>query len=227
MEFRYAFRTRLWNSPSRSARNVARLTVNNPSPFTFYGTNSYLVGRDSLGCYRSRPGGRCPFRRSHASHCRTAGEPYRRQPHAPRPLTACARGSKQATGAITVGEGPHRAARPLRAGETTRSTQAPIWISCRTSSSRTAISSQGDGWSLETVLTPGHTANHAAFALRRDRCSLLGRSRHGMVDLDRRAAGWRDVRLYGLAGQAAGRGIGSICPAMAGRSPRPPPSFGA
>ena len=27
---------------------VLRLTVNNPGPFTFHGTNSYIVGRDTL-----------------------------------------------------------------------------------------------------------------------------------------------------------------------------------
>ena len=31
-----------------AGENVARLTVNNPSPFTFHGTNSYIVGRDTL-----------------------------------------------------------------------------------------------------------------------------------------------------------------------------------
>ncbi|MGB3389011.1 MAG: MBL fold metallo-hydrolase, partial [Pseudaminobacter sp.] len=30
------------------ADGVLRLTVNNPSAFTFHGTNSYIVGRDTL-----------------------------------------------------------------------------------------------------------------------------------------------------------------------------------
>ena len=30
------------------APDVLRLTANNPSPFTFHGTNSYVVGRDTL-----------------------------------------------------------------------------------------------------------------------------------------------------------------------------------
>ena len=28
--------------------NVVRITVNNPGPFTFHGTNSYIVGKDTL-----------------------------------------------------------------------------------------------------------------------------------------------------------------------------------
>ena len=42
---------------------------------------------------------------------------------------------------------------------------APISTSCRTWWSKTATASQADGWEIETVLTPGHAANHAAFAL--------------------------------------------------------------
>ena len=30
------------------AEGIARLTVNNPSPFTFHGTNSYIIGKDTL-----------------------------------------------------------------------------------------------------------------------------------------------------------------------------------
>ena len=30
------------------APDIKRITVNNPSPFTFFGTNSYLIGRDTL-----------------------------------------------------------------------------------------------------------------------------------------------------------------------------------
>ncbi len=30
------------------APGIRRLTVNNPSPFTFYGTNSYIVGDRSV-----------------------------------------------------------------------------------------------------------------------------------------------------------------------------------
>ena len=38
---------------------------------------------------------------------------------------------------------------------------------------------EGDGWALETVLTPGHTANHACFAL--DRTGILFSADHVMA----------------------------------------------
>ena len=81
---------------------------------------------------------------------------------------------------------------------------------------------EGDGWALRAMLTPGHAANHAAFALEGPGILFSGRSRHGLVNLDRRAAGRRDVRLYGLARPAARRATtASICPAMAARSNKP------
>lgn len=30
------------------APDIKRITVNNPSPFTFFGTNSYLTGRPAM-----------------------------------------------------------------------------------------------------------------------------------------------------------------------------------
>ena len=76
----------------------------------------------------------------------------------------------------------------------------------------------GDGWTLEAVATPGHTANHMAFALKEAEPAVLRRSRDGLVDLDRGAARRRDERLHGLAGQArAAQASRSICPATAAR----------
>ena len=36
------------DQPVEVAAGVRRLTANNPGPFTFHGTNSYIVGRDNL-----------------------------------------------------------------------------------------------------------------------------------------------------------------------------------
>jgi glyoxylase-like metal-dependent hydrolase (beta-lactamase superfamily II) len=73
---------------------------------------------------------------------------------------------KAATGAKTYAEGPHRAARPLNVGE------APPLDSSGDRDFRPDVALadgetvSGPGWTIEAVTTPGHTANHMAFALK-------------------------------------------------------------
>ena len=57
----------------------------------------------------------------------------------------------------------------------------------------------GDGWTVEAVTTPGHTANHMAYAWREKNSAVRRRSCDGLVDLDRGAARRRHERLHGLA----------------------------
>jgi hydroxyacylglutathione hydrolase len=69
---------------------------------------------------------------------------------------------KAATGATVYAEGPHRAARPLHIGELN-----PLDASAdRDFRPDVALKDgehvNGDGWTVEAVATPGHTANHMA-----------------------------------------------------------------
>lgn len=146
------------------APGVQRLTVNNPSPFTFHGTNSYIVGDRSVAVID--PG---PEDEAHFAALMAALEgrevTHIAVSHTHRDHSPLTRRLKEATGAIVVAEGPHRAARPLHAGETNPFAESAD------SEFRPDIMLgegdrvEGDGWTLAAVLTPGHTANHAAFAL--------------------------------------------------------------
>jgi glyoxylase-like metal-dependent hydrolase (beta-lactamase superfamily II) len=73
---------------------------------------------------------------------------------------------KAATGAPTFGEGPHRPSRDLFIGETARLDAGGDmqFVPDHRIADGDAIA--GDGWDLEAIATPGHTANHMAFALR-------------------------------------------------------------
>jgi len=142
--------------------DVARLTAPNPGPFTFHGTNSYLIGRESLAVVDPGPdddrhlaalvtaiGGR------KVSHILVS--------HTHRDHSPLAKRLAQATGARVFAEGPHRAA---RAASTAPSPESGADIDFRPDIH--LVDGQvleGDGWSIRTVLTPGHAANHAAFAL--------------------------------------------------------------
>lgn len=143
---------------------VSRLTVNNPSAFTFHGTNSYLIGTDTLAVIDPGPENEAHFQALlKAIDGRPVSHIFVSHTHVDHsPLTARL---KAATGALVVAEGPHRSARPLHLGE----------VNALDASGDTAFSPdalladgqlvEGDGWALRAIHTPGHMANHLVFAL--------------------------------------------------------------
>jgi glyoxylase-like metal-dependent hydrolase (beta-lactamase superfamily II) len=144
--------------------DIARITVNNPGPFSFYGTNSYIVGRKTLAVIDPGPDDTAHLDALVAAIAgRRVSHIFVTHTHRDHsPLTARL---KALTGATVVAEGPHRSARPLRIGEI-NPLDAAADIDFRpdiTAGDGHLV--EGDGWSLRTVLTPGHAANHAAFAL--------------------------------------------------------------
>lgn len=146
------------------APGVQRITVNNPSAFTFHGTNSYIVGNKSVAVID--PG---PEDDAHFSALMTALEgrevTHILVSHTHRDHSPLSRRLKEATGAIVVAEGPHRAARPLHAGETNPFAESSDMAFRPDIALADAQAIEGDGWRLTGVHTPGHAANHMAFAL--------------------------------------------------------------
>ncbi|MBB3297817.1 hydroxyacylglutathione hydrolase [Rhizobium sp. BK077] len=143
---------------------VERVTVNNPGPFTFFGTNSYIVGSSSVAVIDPGPEDEAHFAALMAA---LGGRAVTHivVSHTHRDHSPLARRLQAATGAVTVGQGPHRPARPLREGEINPFSESSdlSFVPDITLGDGQTVS--GDGWSLGAVLTPGHTANHAAFAL--------------------------------------------------------------
>lgn len=147
-----------------AAPGVLRVTANNPGPFTFHGTNSYVVGHDTLAVIDPGPDDEAHLA---ALLSAIAGRPVSHVfvSHTHRDHSPLARRLSEITGATVLAEGPHRAARPLRIGEIN-----PLDASGDTDfvPDRELAEGElvdGDGWAMRTVLTPGHAANHAAFAL--------------------------------------------------------------
>jgi len=146
------------------APNVLRITARNPSPFTFHGTNSYVVGRETLAVIDPGPEDDAHLE---ALLRAIAGRPVSHifVSHTHRDHSPLAARLKEHTGAPLLAEGPHRPARALRIGEVN-----PLDASADLAFVPDAVLAdnaltQGDGWAIRTVLTPGHTANHAVFAL--------------------------------------------------------------
>jgi glyoxylase-like metal-dependent hydrolase (beta-lactamase superfamily II) len=142
---------------------VRRVLCGNPSPFTFTGTVSYIVGRGNVAIID--PG---PDNAAHAqalldavkgetvTHIVVTHTHNDHSPNTPR--------IKAATGAPVYAEGVHRASRPRYESEkhnpesgADRDFKPDVTV-------RDGDVIEGDGWRLEAVATPGHTANHMAFA---------------------------------------------------------------
>jgi len=147
------------------APRVRRILADNPSPFTFKGTLSYVIGRGKVAIID--PG---PVDPPHIAALLDAvrGETVTHIviTHTHRDHSPGAAPIRAATGALTYGEGPHRPSRPLFVGETKRLDAGgdADFVPDRRIADGDLI--EGDGWVLEAVATPGHTANHMAFALK-------------------------------------------------------------
>lgn len=140
---------------------IRRLVANNPGPFTFLGTGVYIIGRGDVAVVD--PG---PDDPAHIAAMLRAVEgervthifvTHRHMDHSPaaRPLAA-ATGAKIYSSTI---QPKHSACDELRleAGDDRRF--APDFD---VSDGDTFT---GAGWTIEAVFTPGHTANHMAYAL--------------------------------------------------------------
>lgn len=160
------------------SKAVRRLTAHNPGPFTWHGTNSYLIGRAEVAVLDPGPADAAHMDRLVAA----AGDgriaailvSHTHMDHSPG-----ARLLKAMTGAPIIGCGPHRAARPLNSGE-----RNPLDASADGAHHPDREMTDGDtltidGLSLTAVETPGHTANHLAFAL--DEGSILFSADHVMA----------------------------------------------
>jgi glyoxylase-like metal-dependent hydrolase (beta-lactamase superfamily II) len=146
------------------APDILRVTAPNASAFTFHGTNSYIVGRDTLAVIDPGP--------DDERHLKTLLDAIDGRPvshifvsHTHRDHSPLARRLKAATGALVLAEGPHRPARELAIGEVNALDESndTDFMPDIALPDNTVV--DGDGWSIRAVHTPGHAANHAAFSL--------------------------------------------------------------
>ena len=147
------------------APGVRRILCNNPGPFTFKGTVSYLLGRGKVAIIDPGP--------ADDAHITTLLNAIRDETvthifitHTHRDHSPAAAAIKQATGAKTYAEGPHRAARPLHIGDAKRAEAGGDRDFVPDVALKDGEVIGGAEWALEAIATPGHTANHMAFALR-------------------------------------------------------------
>jgi glyoxylase-like metal-dependent hydrolase (beta-lactamase superfamily II) len=145
----------------------------NGGPFTATGTCSYVVGHGTVAVIDPGP--------DDAAHVGRLLDALRGETlshivvtHTHRDHSPGARLLKAATGAPIVGCSPHVRSRPLADGET-----GALDASADRDHAPDQILGAGDsitgpGWSLQAVPTPGHTANHLAFALPEENALFSG-----------------------------------------------------
>jgi glyoxylase-like metal-dependent hydrolase (beta-lactamase superfamily II) len=152
---------------------VRRVMANNPSPFTFKGTVSYIVGEGKVAIIDPGP--------DDPAHVQALLDAVRGETvtdifvtHTHRDHSPAAKAVKAATGATVYAEGPHRAARALHSGEH-RPVEAGGDREFRPDVALAdGATVAGEGWTVEAVTTPGHTANHTAFAFKEKNLLFAG-----------------------------------------------------
>ena len=155
---------------------VRRVVARNPSPFTFKGTATFIVGRGRVAVVD--PGPDLP---EHIAALLTAlrGESVEGilVTHTHRDHSPAAAAVKAATGAVTYGYGPHGSG---SRGDSGRAPSGPAveeggdlaFVPDVRMAEGDALS--GPGWRMTAVHTPGHTSNHLCFALAEERILFSG-----------------------------------------------------
>lgn len=153
---------------------IRRVICNNPGPFTFTGTGTYIVGQNNVAVID--PG---PLNEDHyaALMAELDGKTvshiiitHTHMDHSP-----LAGRLKADTGAKTYAYGPHGSgrARQVESGDVRLDASGDNdFVPDVTVAHGDVI--EGAGWSLEAVFTPGHTSNHMAFALHEENALFSG-----------------------------------------------------
>ena len=150
--------------PYRTLETIApglrRITADNPGPFTFRGTGTYVIGEGSVAVID--PGPDMPdhvesllvaLGRETISHILIT---HTHNDHSP-----AARAVKAETGAPTFGFGPHGSGKAEQ-GVRVEAGGDMNFVPDEVVTEGTVI--EGAGWSVSCLHTPGHTSNHICYS---------------------------------------------------------------
>lgn len=151
---------------------IRRVVANNPGPFTFTGTATFIVGDDQGPLAVIDPGP------DDAEHLQALLAAIGDQPvshilvtHTHRDHSPLAASLAAATGATVVAAGPAPVYRS-QDGEELDAGQDVDFVPDQTLTDGERI--EGAGWTLEAMATPGHASNHLAFALLEENALFSG-----------------------------------------------------
>ncbi len=153
---------------------IRRVVARNPSPFTFKGTGTYIVGHGRVAIIDPGP--------DIAAHIDVLLKALRGETvthllitHTHLDHSPAAAAVKRATGARTYGFGPHGSGRAEdRSGVGGVTEEGGDHDFAPDVTLREGDVIEGGGWRLQAIHTPGHTSNHLCFALAEERALFSG-----------------------------------------------------
>lgn len=152
-----------------SAR-VRRVLCGNPGPFTFKGTSTFIIGHGRVAVIDPGP--------DDPAHLAALLEAVRGETvthilitHTHKDHSPLTPKLKAATGATTYGVGPHGAG---AADHSVRLDAGADLAFAPDIAVPHGARIAGSGWTLEAVFTPGHAANHMAYALAEEKALFVG-----------------------------------------------------
>ncbi len=163
------------------APGIRRMVAPNPGPFTFAGTNTYVVGQGRVAVIDPGP--------DLAVHVETLTRALARETvthifvtHTHNDHSPAARPLKAATGALVCAYGPHGPP-PGGSGPQGGVARADDGVAIEEGADLDFVPDlfmadgeriAGPGWTIEAVHTPGHTANHHCYAFCEERVLFTG-----------------------------------------------------
>ena len=167
------FNRNFTGNPGESVKisgNIRRILCDNPGPFTFTGTSTFIIGQGEVAVIDPGPEDETHLealmnalgdeRVSHILITHTHAD------HSP-----LAERLKAVTGARTYGHGPH-GTRSRKASP--RADLSVDWKFAPDVRLQHGDTISGPGWMIEAVFTPGHTSNHMSYALKEEKALFCG-----------------------------------------------------
>jgi len=149
---------------------IRRIVAPNPGPFTFKGTGTYVVGHGKVAVID--PG---PAIEGHVDALLSAleGEEITHQliTHTHIDHSPAAKMVKERAGAPTYGFGPHGSGKYEKGAQVEEGGDREF-VPDHILKHGDAV--EGEGWSFESIHTPGHTSNHLCYAYREENALFPG-----------------------------------------------------
>ena len=149
---------------------IRRITANNPSPFTFRGTGTYILGEGNVAVIDPGP--------DQPEHVKAIVEGLKNETvshilitHTHNDHSPAAKALKEITGAPTYGFGPHGSGKPALKLTSQAGGDMDFRPDEKTQDGSVIY---GDDWSVSCLHTPGHTSNHICFSWDKEKVLFPG-----------------------------------------------------